>query len=269
VNRKTPSIGGKDFGKSHPLSAGGIFPPFFHLPIAKSSFLHYEKLIRLPPFSMSRPPRPQNWLDCPTWRIIVLFIALDLAATVLFLLHQGGTLESSFFRPSRDRGFFELIEYGKLSVIIYLLWRTWKDSGAPVIRAWVILFSVMLLDNALELHERLGGFLVEVVALPNIGLSRPKDLGEIIVLGLLEGSALLFVGVQYFRGTRRYRRYSLALVGLVLAIGTTAVIADALHLSVVEESLEIVGMTILLAFVHYKYRHPPPETLVPARAEAA
>lgn len=196
----------------------------------------------------------QRWFHRPTRQIILCFLVLDLIAAACFYLHHREWLSSSFFRPNRDRGLFELIEYGKFVAIISLLWLCWKNCGSKLMRAWTLLFMVMLVDNACELHERLGGLLAAHVALPDIGLSRPKDLAEILVMAALEGSALLFVIAQYFRSDQRFKRFSRALIGLVLAIGLASVISDALHLALLEEPIEIIGVTVLLAFIHFRYR---------------
>lgn len=189
-----------------------------------------------------------------TRSLILIFIVLDLLTAFCYGLYLNDVLDSRFFRLGRDRGLFELIEYIKFAGIIYLFHLAWQQTRAPIMKAWSILFLVMLVDNALGLHEAFGELLAEFLPLPDIGLSRPKDLGEIIMLGLMEGNALLYVIHQYFQSEKTYRQFSLGLISLVVFLGAGSVLFDALHLAMFEEPFEILGMTTLLGFVHFRYR---------------
>jgi hypothetical protein len=165
------------------------------------------------------------------------------------MLHSQGVLESRFFMLGRDRGFFELIEYLKFGSIIYLLKDYWQQSQVMVIKAWMILFIVVLLDNAIGLHEEIGELLITFFTIPYLGLHQRKDVAEIMVFIALEGSALLYVAYHYLASSGVARQFSNLLLVVVVGFGITVVVLDAAH-SRFEEYTEIIGMTFMLAIIH-------------------
>ena len=193
----------------------------------------------------------ERLINRSTLSLIVLVLCLDLIATICYVLFLNDVLDSRFFRIGRDRGLFELIEYLKFGIIIVILRAAWRESNAAIMQAWSILFIVMLVDNALGLHEAFGGLLASYVTLPDIGLARPKDLGEIIMLGAMEGVALLFVIYRYLESEPAMKKFSHGLIVTVVLLGAGSITFDALHFSTIEEPFEILGVTLLLAYVHY------------------
>jgi hypothetical protein len=190
----------------------------------------------------------------PTLQLIFIFIFLD--AIVLFCTWLSGidVLESRFYRLGRDRGIVELVEYGKFAIIIYLLLTAWRNTGQPVFRAWMILFSIMLADNLIGIHEEVGELIITYIELPDVGLRRAKDLAEIIVLVTLEGSAMLYVLFNYIQSDRQSRIFSLWLIPILGLFVYFALVVDAVGPYLLEETGEIVSMTCILAWVHNHYR---------------
>ena len=190
----------------------------------------------------------------PTMRLVIIFVALDLFALMCVFMYNNDILESRFYRLGRDRGLGEFIEYGKYALIIHMLLELWRRNGEPVVRAWMILFSIMLADNFIGIHEEVGQLIVNNIMLPDVGLKRPKDLAEILVLGALEGTALLYVLLCYFTGNKAGRKYSNQLIIIFTLFVFFALVMDAVGNQYFEESGEILGMSLIMGWVHYRHR---------------
>ncbi len=190
----------------------------------------------------------------PTWLIVVWFCFFDAIATVAaWLFANDILLESRFFRLGRDRGFIEVIEYLKFFVIIYCFRHAYRDRPAAILRAWEILFWVMLVDNVVGLHEELGGWLaIRLEGMPSWVFPSIQDMSEVIVLALMEGIALLYVLYCIPKSLEPFKRLSVYLVMLVAAMALISIGSESLH-SVLEEPSEIIGMTIITAFVHARF----------------
>jgi len=201
---------------------------------------------------MIRPMRKlvQNLINQKTLVLIGVFTVADLLAGFFFLLYTEGILHSRFFRLARDMGFGEIIQYLKFAVIIMMLaaWRRVKPSR--LLTAWIILFSVMLADDAIGIHESVGGWLEP--SLSEIGWigARAKDLAEVMVFAALEGSALLYVGYCYLKAPVGERA-----VARLMAMGLAPLVFCGLILDLTpfwnaEQIGEMASMSILLAVVH-------------------
>ncbi|MGI9318031.1 MAG: hypothetical protein ACR2QW_11925 [bacterium] len=192
--------------------------------------------------------------DRSTLQLVCIFVVLDAIALLCAWLFTIDVLESRFFKLGRDRGIGELFEYGKFALIIYMLLHAWRETGHPVIRAWVILFCIMLADNLIGIHEEVGELIVNSVDLPDLGLKRPKDLAEIIVLALLEGTALLYVGWCYLQSNMAGRQFSHGLMAIIAVFIFFALGMDAVGPQLLEEPGEMLGMTLIMAWLHKGYR---------------
>ena len=192
--------------------------------------------------------------DRPTVNLVIIFVVLDLLALTCAWLYTNDILESRFYRLGRDRGLIEFIEYGKFALIIHMLLELWRRNVEPVVRALIILFSVMLIDNFIGIHEEVGELIVDNFTLPDVGLKRPKDLAEILVLGAVEGTALLYVIYCYFTGGESGRKNYRQFMGIFIVFACFSLVLDANGNHYFEESGEMVGMTLIMAWVHFRYR---------------
>ena len=195
----------------------------------------------------------QKITQTPTHLLIGLFILLDAVAFICYYFYLNGALDSRFFRLGRDRGLFEVIEYFKFYIIIAVFWHSWRISREKLMKAWAVFFTVMLIDNAVGIHEELGELLIYLAPIPNLGLARSKDVAELAIIALLVGSSLIWVILQYFQASTPYRQISIGLAAVVGALGAASVTLDALH-SALEEYVEIFGMTAMMAYIHFVSR---------------
>ncbi len=189
-----------------------------------------------------------------TTALLIVFSLADLVAVLLYWFYRKGVLDSRFFRLSRDRGFGELVQYGKLGLIILMLTRWNRVRGAKLLTAWVILFAIILADDAIGLHEEIGGWLMWMIDFPSLEVVRTKDIAEAIVFAMLEGSACIYLIFRYFQAPRDLRAYSRGLGLAMVALVFFGLVLDILPFHTFEQPGQMVAMSILLGFVHLKYR---------------
>jgi hypothetical protein len=130
---------------------------------------------------------------------------------------------------SYDHAFPELFNYFQALAIVALLGLTWRISQRRMLLFWAATFTLVLIDDAFVLHERLGRLLVHhgwVGALPGL---RAQDSGELLVWF---GLALLLVGLliwAFREDGSRGRGDAHALVPLFGLLVACAVGGDMLH----------------------------------------
>jgi hypothetical protein len=157
---------------------------------------------------------------------------------------------------------------------------------AFVLRRWAFaallpLLAFLLLTDTFELHERLGRHLADALALePMLGL-RPRDLGELMVIGAaaLVTVPLALVGLWLARGVDRLHVLRIfLLLGFVLFCGVALdlvhilIIADARPgdaFGLIEDGGEMVGATFLVAYLFWVWMTSRrPDATSPATAAA-
>ena len=194
-------------------------------------------------------------LEKNTVFLVVIFLLLDLLGVGLYNLFLRDVLDSRFFRLGRDRGYFEVVEYFKMLFMIFMFHRLSRQFSLPLMGAWSILFIVMLIDNAAGLHELIGELLTPLVNLITRDHHLSATFAEIIGFAMLEGLAVLYVIYHYFKSDNASaRRFSIGMLVLVAVLAVSSMTVEAFNFSVLEEAIEILGMTILFAFVHIYYR---------------
>lgn len=118
-----------------------------------------------------------------------------------------------------------------------------RVRASRLITAWLILFAVMLADDATGLHEAIGGGLMRIGAFTSLEGVCVKDIAEVIAFAMLEGTACVYVVLRYSQAPRglAFAMLPLVLVGLLL---------DILPFHELEQPVETASMSILLGFVH-------------------
>jgi hypothetical protein len=90
--------------------------------------------------------------------LLGFLVAADLVFLALHVLQASRLpwVEGLHFRIDTDQGFAELFQYFKLMLIVGLLGVLCARHRYRVAGIWAAVFVVILLDDALMLHERLG-----------------------------------------------------------------------------------------------------------------
>ncbi len=170
-------------------------------------------------------------------------------------------MNNELFSLERDRGFPELFQYVKISLIVILLLLVLKKSKEIGYGVWALLFVYLLFDDALGIHESLGGYIATNLAFaPAIGL-RAKDFGELAVSVIAATVFLSSFAMFYLRGSDAFKEVSKHLLMLLMALAFFGVFVDMLHvaikmgwkirflLGVVEDGGEMIVVTIIAWYV--------------------
>jgi hypothetical protein len=117
-----------------------------------------------------------------------------------------------------------MVGYIKIAALIAILIMTWARSRASIYAIWAGVFTYVLLDDALLIHERLG----RAVAGPSSS-SWAWDMGQLVVWVLI-GMLLLAIAVKGLApASGRHRINGILLLLAVAALGFFAVIVDLVH----------------------------------------
>jgi hypothetical protein len=99
--------------------------------------------------------------------VIYVLILMDLAFMGLHFSHHFTTLFPDIrFSLERDRGYSELFQYGQTWLIAGFLGWLAVRRRSPLLSIWSGIFTLLLVDDALMLHETSSAALAEGLALP-------------------------------------------------------------------------------------------------------
>jgi len=190
--------------------------------------------------------------------LVGLCTLADACAGLLHWLNEEGVLSSRFFRLARDRGFGEIIQYAKFGLILWMLVTWHRARPARLLKAWIIFFTILLLDDSLGIHEWVGGWIVTDPSLRGLFGVRAKDLAEVVPLIVLEGSALGYVFLQYLKADPVLRRVSRWIALALVPYIASSLLLDLAPWPLAEQVGEMASMTVLLLVVHGLFRmHGP------------
>jgi hypothetical protein len=197
-----------------------------------------------------------------------LLIAGDLLLIGLHLLHIYSKhfsdigFASTAFAVTVDGSLGETYQYLKMFWIVLLLTGVSVRTGRLSYLSWALFFLYLLLDDSLQLHERLGSMVVARMGYVPAFRLRAQDFGELTVVGSAGLFFACLLAFTWWRGDQEFRRVfrGLALlVGVVLLFGVGV---DMLHPMVDSSSLKTAlglledgGEMVAMSFVcWYTYR---------------
>ena len=206
-----------------------------------------------------------------TWRSTGLHLLLlaDLFFIGLHLLHfwllyktsYTGFLLGDGFRVDKDGSFAEYFQYLKLFSVTGLLVFLWARRKGLVYGAWGAVFAFSGLDDALRIHEDMGGRLVHVLGIHEAFGLRGQDFGELLVWGSFGVILLGFVLFATLRAGAEERAFSKNLALLFMVFVFFGLGVDMLHIllkgpavlqilmPVLEDGGEMLTISVLTTFV--------------------
>jgi hypothetical protein len=159
--------------------------------------------------------------------LLWLCLSADFAFIVLHIIYKTTTLLGSpFFSVKRDLGYSEFFQYMKFLWIIILLVYIIKTTGSWSYLSWVAVFLYFLVDDAFQVHEKIGQTLADKYDfIPPFNL-RLQDLGELAVYAI--AGVLLMLGLiwAYTRGSRNFKGISIDILLLVSILVFFGVVVD-------------------------------------------
>jgi hypothetical protein len=208
---------------------------------------------------------------------LLFLIGVDVGFVMTYSLHEiyislyndNVPLLSSRWSIRADRSYPEMFGYAKTTILVALLIIACRLSGKSIYAIWAGVFTYVILDDALLVHERLG----RAVAGPSSS-TWAWDMGQLVVW-VLVGMILLAIAVTGLaRSSGRDRTNGVLLLLALAALGFFAVIIDLVHViarswfrgsnllfTVLEEGGEQLVLTLVLALavqILRSQRYPPP-----------
>lgn len=194
----------------------------------------------------------------------LLFLLLLGADLCFIVLHTVNSLTPLWNNPllniEKDAGYSEIYQYLKYfwACLLFIVIAAKTRTTPPT--AWAFVFLVLLADDALGLHEQIGGLIaLNLHFTPPWGL-RTQDIGEVIYA---LGAALVLcipLGLAYLRGTPHFKQATKHLLQLVVLLACFGVLVDLLHmlaqsgwrlqfvLAVMEDGGEMMAVSALLVY---------------------
>ncbi len=167
--------------------------------------------------------------------LLIAFIIIDLgfilANALAIGLHHFGMIGTvpEMLRITQDRALPEDYNYLKWAIIVVaLLWMSIRDRWLPPV-LWAIVFAMILADDSMQLHERLGAKIAVWTELPSSTYFYADDLGEMLAFGLMGLVTLALTATLFTRRGASARGLSLRYGLAILALGSFGVGIDAIH----------------------------------------
>lgn len=175
------------------------------------------------------------------WYLLALLIATDLAFIALGIVYECGFISlldacnslnlDSYFSLTRDRGYAEVFQYIKEFWLI-ILFGLLSVSRSINYLAWFFLSIFLLLDDALEIHERMGEVIADQFNFISLLNLRPVDFGELLFVGLV--GIVFFIWLSFsFKISRSQERNNFKyLIGILLGLAFFGILLDLVHVIV-------------------------------------
>lgn len=172
------------------------------------------------------------------WTVLTCLITLD---AVLILLHvlwsRGATMNlggsqiafggNRWLNLGQERGYAEMKELVCVLAAAALLTVTWLRDRQPAYLGLAVIFCLVIGDNLLQFHEKVGVAVAKASGLPDSSLIRHAgELGAFVALGVL---ILAIFAVTYRLSSIDARRHALIGIGTVGILAAFAVGIDAVH----------------------------------------
>ena len=127
---------------------------------------------------------------------------------------------------TNDWAFPEMTNYLKFAALVVLLACCFRKRRQPIYLAWAFVYLVALVDDSMQVHENLGGYIGETLAgsetlagalRSNEGM-RLQDIGELAVYAIYGVSFAVSLGFGFLRAKAEDRRIGVGLGVLFLSL---------------------------------------------------
>jgi hypothetical protein len=211
---------------------------------------------------------PQDSL-MPAAMLLLLLISGDLAFIFLHLLDvETGWMRGVKISLEADGGLPETFQYLKEFWMALCMAITFWRTRNQLYAAWSAVFAFLLLDDAGQVHERVGASLARTFELPAMFGLRSIDAGELIVAACVCLAMVAIVALTSWRRGEQSERISRDVLSLMCLLGVLGVAVDMLHvvtslngsllaqvLLVVEDGGEMIVMSASTAYAFHVTCH--------------
>jgi hypothetical protein len=205
----------------------------------------------------------------PAATLLLLLVSADVVFILMHLVSvETGWLRGAGISLEADRGLPETYQYVKEFWVVVAMAVTFWRTRVALYASWSAVFAFLLVDDAAQVHERVGAWLGEQYALPTAFGLRPDDSGELLFAALIGITMLLLVGGASWRAGEQTGRISRDVLLLIFGLAVLGVVVDMLHvvsylrksllaqvLLVVEDGGEMLVMSALTAYAFHVAIH--------------
>ncbi|WP_306260776.1 hypothetical protein [Pararhizobium sp. IMCC21322] len=130
--------------------------------------------------------------------IDLLFIGIFVFYGVQQVVSENPEKFPQMWSLAADYSIPEFFGYAKLALVAAFLFITFKRTGQPVWWSWAAVFTLLLADDMLQLHEYGGEWVAAFLPFHSISGIEAHHIGELSIYALLgvAGIALLIIGAQ-------------------------------------------------------------------------
>lgn len=125
---------------------------------------------------------------------------------------------------------------------------------------WSLLFFYLLLDDSLQIHEKLGTLISSKLNFSSWFNLRAQDFGELTVSISVSLFFLIFISIAYYFSDRLSRKTSRCLIMALCALALFGIVVDMIHIAVkfpslytllalIEDGGENVVMSLIVCFI--------------------
>ncbi len=193
-------------------------------------------------------------------KLFVLLLCTDLLFITVHIAAQLLNLDDPLLSIEHERGIGELLQHIKQFWIVLLLLVMVYRQPRLIWGVLLLVFTYILLDDTLQVHERGGRWLNQQIQLPELLGLRAQDLGELLVTGVVVGVLLLLLTAAYWWAEAGLRPTITRLLFLLVLLFGFGVGVDMLHslldgqtvrriAGVIEDGGEMLVTSVITAYV--------------------
>jgi hypothetical protein len=161
-------------------------------------------------------------LENSNHRFLVMLLLVDLVFLIIHLIvtniELGGPFNYRMLSISVDRGYPEVFQYIKMFWVILLLLYLARKRHRFLFISWSLLFFYLLLDDSLEIHERIGEVISAQLPFDTMIGLRAQDFGELIVTAIFAAVLFGIILIAHINSEEPGRRISRTLFKMILAL---------------------------------------------------
>ena len=201
----------------------------------------------------------------PAVALLLLLTCTDAVFTLLHLIYvETDWLRGRPMSLEADGGPAETMQYVKEFWVGICMVFAFVSTRYLAYAVWALFFFFLLVDDAAQVHERVGFWLGQRYGFRAPFGLRPDDVGELLFAGAVGVTMLGGVGAAVLRGTEQSRRISRDLLCLVFMLALFGIGVDVLHvitymgqslmaqvLLVVEDGGEMIVMSAMAAYAFH------------------
>ena len=194
---------------------------------------------------------------------ILLYVSCWLpSSSYLSQTISGAVLHQELLWLTEEQSYAEVFQYLKeLWIVLILGFGAWQRKSFLLI-AWALLFSYLLIDDSLSIHEVIGRDISNLLQFQKAFGLRAVDFGEVLVSATVAIGFLIIISWAYSGSNSTERKYSQFLTFFLLALAVTGVFLDLIHVVVsdnlyfnlifalLEDGGEQIIMSFALSFVY-------------------